>query len=105
MKSIRIKRATPCGVRVCEGELFEAHGFQFCITNSFDPVIYYAIEVTSGMSACKRFTFYFENEYACIKAVKQWIVQNGALFDNNLLDRSKKALIKYNIKFPLNNKI
>ena len=52
MKSIRIKRATTCGVRVCEGELFEAHGFQFCITNSFDPVIYYAIEVTSGMSAC-----------------------------------------------------
>lgn len=36
-KHITINRATAFGIAQCTGELFEAHGLQFCITNSVDP--------------------------------------------------------------------
>ena len=39
-KHITINRATAFGIAQCTGELFEAHGLQFCITNSVDPQIY-----------------------------------------------------------------
>ena len=47
MKTIKIKRATQTGLKDAEGELMEAHGFQFCFTK-VSQGLYFLIELSSG---------------------------------------------------------
>lgn len=105
MNCIRINRATTCGIRTCVGELFEAHGFQFCVTNEIENGMYYAIELQTGMSACSHLICEYKTEQECIGSIKTWIMYNGKLFTDRTFESSKKTLAKYNINFPLNKKV
>lgn len=105
MKLVTIKRATNGGITICCGELFEYAGLQFCITNSFDSNVYYAIEVSTGLSAHEVFTFDYDTEQACTNALKRWIRTHISLFNDGMFERSKKMLSENNYKFPLNKRI
>lgn len=105
MRSVTIKRATDSGISTCYGELYEYKGFQFCITNSFDSCIYYAIEVSTGMSAHKAFTFEYVTEQSCINSLKRWIRNNINKFNKGTFERSKRRLSSFKIEYPLNDRI
>lgn len=102
---ITINRATAHGVDQCGGELFEAHGFQFCVTNSFDEGKYYAIELTTGVSVCSRFVCNYTTEQGCINSVKNWIKKHRADFAPSLIEKGKQLLAEHALNYPLNNPI
>lgn len=99
---LTINRATANGVDQCAGELFEAHGFQFCITNSFDEGKYYAIEWTTGISICSRFVCNYLKEQGCINAIKQWITKHPDDFTPSLVENGRELLAKNGLTYPLN---
>lgn len=101
MKLVAIKRATTGGVSVCSGELYEYAGFQFCITKGIDNGVIYAIEVSTGLSAVCLIIGKYKSERACFLAVKSQVRKWAKKIDIN---RSKKLLATYGMKYPLNKK-
>lgn len=103
MRIITINRATEDGVYQCTGDLFECNGIQFCLTNSFDGE-WYAIEVLSGMSV-----YHIESleltDLGCKRKIRKWIREHPHLFTPGLIERTKKQLNGYGIKYPLNERI
>lgn len=102
---VTINRATSDGVDQCGGELYEAHGFQFCITNSFDEGKYYAIELTTGASVCSRFVCNYVNEKGCISSIKLWIRNHRDDLTPSLIEKGKVLLTKHGLSYPLNTPI
>lgn len=105
MKLVTIKRATTDGIVECTGELYIYGGFQFCITYDADNCAYYAIELSTGLSAKTAYTFEYETFQLCICSLKRWIVNNIHLFSAGTFERSKELLSVYKYDYPLNNKI
>ena len=95
---------TSFGIERCAGELFEAHGFCFCITNSIDSEIYQAIELSTGLPACERYVFDFIHQKACIDDIKQWIEGSGAMFAGDITQKGRALLAKNERGFPMNDK-
>lgn len=102
---ITINRATANGIDQCGGEPFEAHGFQFCITNSFDEGKYYAIELTTGISVCSRFVCNYATEQGCINAVKNWIKKHRDEYASSLIEKGRIMLAEHGLSYPLNNPV
>lgn len=100
-----INRATDHGIDQCGGELFEAHGFQFCITNSFDEGVYHAIELSTGISICSRFVCSYLTEKGCINSVKTWIKKHRDDFAPSLIEKGKALLTGNGLNYPLNASI
>lgn len=105
MKLVTIKRATTDGLVECTGELYEYGGFQFCLTYNIDNGVYYAIEISTGLSARKVYSFEYESCQQCIRSLKRWIINNNHLFKVETFERSKELLSVYKYDYPLNNKI
>lgn len=99
---IEINRATAHGVDQCGGYMFEAHGFQFCITNSFDEGRYHAIELTTGVSICSRFVCDYSTEKKCIDSIQSWIKRHRDNFAPSLIEKGKALLSEYGLNYPLN---
>lgn len=104
MKLVAIKRATTGGVSVCSGELYEYAGFQFCITKGIDNGVIYAIEVSTGLSAVCLIIGKYKSERACFLAVKSQVRKWAKKIDSSTINRSKKLLATYGMKYPLNEK-
>lgn len=102
---VTINRATAHGIDQCGGELFEAHGFQFCITNSFDEGKYHAIELTTGVSVCSRFVCNYVTEKGCITSIRQWIKSHRDDFAPSLIEKGKELLTAHGLNYPLNSHI
>ena len=103
-KHITINRAPAFVIAQCTGELFEAHGLQFCITNSVDPQIYGAIELSTGALACERYTFDYLREESYVKSIKRWIKKNKIQFREEVFEAAREVLSMYQIDFPLNHR-
>lgn len=102
MKSVVIRRATTGGISTCMGELYKCGEFNFCITDNVENNMIHAIELSTGMNAHSDYISMHTSRQACKNDVKRWIKKHINLFDDGLLERSKRELSKYGYKYPLN---
>lgn len=102
---ITINRATANGIDQCGGEFFEAHGFQFCLTNSYDDGIYHAIELSTGISVCSRFTYEYTTEKTCIISLRRWLTVHRDKYAPCLIEKGKALLAEHGLNYPLNSPI
>jgi len=104
MRTIKIKKATKTGLKKAEGELIEAHGFQFCFTKVSEG-LYFLIELSSGCNVIA-----LEADYYCKREAREIMKQQ---LEKRTTDEFRKAIKKfikvskdrYNIQFPVNEPV
>ncbi|MCD8093928.1 MAG: hypothetical protein LUF01_14335 [Bacteroides sp.] len=105
MKAITIKRATTGGISLCNGELYEHAGFQFCITKEIDSNMVYAIELSTGLSAKCLMISEYVSQRSCLLNLKSWIRKRAKMIDSDTINRSKELLATYGMEYPLNERM
>ena len=95
---ITIKMATPKRIKKITGELFEAHGYQFCIGFTEDRLA--GIELSTGQNAVCSDNYYTRDK------IKYLIREKSKdQFDKAVKHAIENIENKYHYPFPLNEKV
>lgn len=96
--NVKIFRSTIYGNIECEGELFECHGLQFCLT-CFDGMLN-AIELSTGFRSDS--VSVGDN---CYEIIKERIKNRRRKSYETALKEAKKILSGNYIPFPVNRRV
>lgn len=108
MKKITIKRITTEGIKENEGILYEANGYQFCLIESIEDQMYYAIELSVGCSSGS-YNFWECSKNIAFARFRSFINGRSPEDYKTGLENAKikysQNYKKYGVKFPVNEPI